>query len=996
MLISSFSPHIPGESIELVPHSSAASYQHPGAVPQDPRESTERTHQQSGISTAASSLPQTVPGQQLQARGGKSRVQAGSAPVQLLQGQSPQAHGFPELTSSQTTPQMTPPGASCARSRASGSREEEDQSTMEGDVLKGVSQAVRNALADEGYSSQYDHPSTQNYSLSPTLSEPSSLESLMKSMSLVDIGDTDIEEYKLKMPKPLKVDYYDAMILYQEDDKNAVERFLKRVDTEVLLQKQHKPLVALYDQILPSDSGMSPIGELDFILPYCTYVLLYVTKDFCTDAWTEFSSQTCLMDAIHNPEKRWSVVPIFTEPKRNTSFKVPPSVRSLKGIQYWSDDKFYVDSLRKLLEDKLHVRKKKEADHRTERINWIRQEKGEEIRHAEERRQSELHAKQKESLRMKQHAEMMQAKENRHQKLLQERDRWQKQIQNQTPNEYLQNMETLEPSPKRDNSYMQSLYRHHLYNPNVSSNPVSLPASLDQFGKTYSPGLPQDAFQKSYGHPHALQQSYSVPYGSHPLTPAYPSPGVEMSSLFPERFPSGVQQAPPGPDGRPCFSLGPDGSQGDVRFPEAAGPEQQQPSVRSATFLSSQQSQHQGDASHSPGSVGAQRCTSSVYRQGSQAADQGSLRSFAHPGSSQPGAHGFNPDGHLPSSAREPGGLQSMPGQMGDPGQLSQRQGDSQSAAGQFVPARVSTAQLFNPLPATASSCEKEVAHAVQPDVGGLGQQHAEGFVQGHSTPSSGQGDAPEASYQQQQVKQEENQKDDLVEDFPPESHTGHGQEFTAHAPETKPYHTGQPHISEAVAQPVLTARGPGHHTSSRSRAEPIGMEDPLCGHPQQYSAEGPEVIGSPGNVPQPHQFPQWRPHNYQSWQPGLQYARDYRGPPPAYAVYPQQFPTGQAASHPLVFPGQHQPYWPPQVPYLQVQQQYPGFLPPSVFHHHHFHDGGERVPTTTINIVKTAENVMIGSEITVGKKRMIQPSRRDNVEPLVDPQRQDEGEAYR
>ena len=173
-------------------------------------------------------------------------------------------------------------------------------------------------------------------------------------------------------------------------------------------------------------------------------------------------------------------------------------------------------------------------------------------------------------------------------------------------------------------------------------------------------------------------------------------------------------------------------------------------------------------------------------------------------------------------------------------------------------------------------------------------------------------------------------------------------------------------------------------------------MEDPLCGHPQQYSTEGPEVIGSPGNVPQPHQFPQWRPHNYQSWQPGLQYARDYRGPPPAYAVYPQQFPTGQAASHPLVFPGQHQPYWPPQVPYLQVQQQYPGFLPPSVFHHHHFHDGGERVPTTTINIVKTAENVMIGSEITVGKKRMIQPSRRDNVEPLVDPQRQDEGEAYR
>ena len=992
MPISSFSPHIPGESIELVPRSSAASYQHPGAVQQDPRVSAEGTHQQSGISTAAPSLPQTVPGQQLQACAGSSRVQAGGAQVQLLHRQSPQAQGFPELTSPQATPQMTPPGASCASSRASGSHEEEDQSTMESDVLKGVSQAVRNALADEGYSSQYDHPSTQNYSLSPTLSERSSLESLTKSMSLVDIGDTDIKEYKLKMPKDLKVDYYDAMILYQEDDKSAVERFLKRVDTEVLLQKEHKPLVALYDQILPSDLGMNPISELDFILPYCTYVLLYVTKHFCTDAWTEFSSQTCLMDAIHNPEKRWSVVPIFTEPKRNTSFKVPPSVRSLKGIQYWSDDKFYVDSLRKLLEDKLHVRKEKEADHRTKRINWIKQEKGNEIRRADERRQSELLARQEESLRMKQHAEMMQAKVNRHQKLLQERDRQQRQIQIQTPDEHLHNMEAFVPSPKRDDSYMQSLYRHHAYNPNVTPNPVSLPASLDQFGKTYSPGLPQDISQKSYGHPHALQQSYSVPYGSHPFTPSYPSPGVErMSSSFPERFPSGVQQVPPGPDGRPRFSLSPHGSQGDVRFPEAAGPEQQQLSVRSATSLSSQQSQRRGDASHSPGSVGAQRCTSSLSRQGSQAAGQGSLRFFAPPGSSQPGAPGFNPGGRLPSSAREPDGLQSMPGQTADPGQLSQRQGDSQRAAGQFMPARVSTAQLCNPLPATASSSEKEVARTVQPDVGGLGQQHAEGFVQGHSTPSSGQGDAPEASYQQQQVKQEEeNQKDDLVEDFPPESHTGHGHGYTAHAPETKPYHTGQPHISEAVAQPVLTAGGPGHHTSSRSRAEPIGMEDPHCGHPQQYSAAG------PGNVPQPHQFPQRFPHDHQSWQPGLQYAGDYRGPQPVYAVYPQQFPTGQAASHPLVFPGQHQPYWPPQVPYLQVQQQHPGFLPPPVFHHYHFHGGGEQVPSTTINFVKTAENVMIGSEITVGKKRMIQPSRRDNVEPVVNPQGQDEGEAYR
>jgi hypothetical protein len=70
------------------------------------------------------------------------------------------------------------------------------------------------------------------------------------------------------------------------------------------------------------EEGRTPVGQLDETLEHCTYVLLFMTKNFVKDGWTDFSSQTALMDAIQTPDKRWSVVPIFTESKRNPTFKV--------------------------------------------------------------------------------------------------------------------------------------------------------------------------------------------------------------------------------------------------------------------------------------------------------------------------------------------------------------------------------------------------------------------------------------------------------------------------------------------------------------------------------------------------------------------------------------------------------------------------------------------------------------------------------------------------
>ena len=955
----------------------------------------------------------------------------------------------------------------------------------------------------------------------------------MKSTSLVsveDIGDKDIEEYRNKFPKRLKLDYYDAMILFQDNDKSVVEKFLRRVNTEVLLHKVHKPHLVLYNEILPDGAGMTQIGELDLSLDYCTYVLLYVTRDFCQDGWTEFSSQTCLMEAIQNAEKRWSVVPIFTEPKRNATFKVPPSVRSLKGIQYWSEDKFYVDSLRKLLEDKMHVRKEREVKHRSKRIEWIIKEKGKEVRDAEARRQAELHARREEAVRKELHTREMQDREQQHELMLQrmshEGDRQHKPMQIQSPEEYLQQCGALGSSLKRDASYMEYLYQY-------PQKPMSVPASLNQLGNTGSPWLP-----------HALQQGYNGPPGadvSQFYMPATTSldphtaggEGQQLSgpstrpqfSLGPQRseadpslqFSRGPQwsEADPRPqfsrgpqwseaDPRPqfsrgpqrseadpslqfsCgpqrseadpslqfsrgpqwseadrslqfsrgpqrseadpslqfsrgpqwseadrslqfsrgpqrseadpslqFSRGPQRSEADPRFVEFAGPHQQHQPVRHAASLPSRQNQYGGDANRSAGSLDAAQGAASLYNQRSQAGNHNPVRAPTPLGCGHPGVPRVNPGGHLLSSAREPSGFQSMPGQGGSASQLSQSQGDGRGAAlhslpvGTAPPSRPSgTAPPSRPS-ATADSLQREVIGAVQRDVHGLGQQPTGGTAWGHSTPSGGQGDAPHALNLQRQppLKKENNssgdlpEKGDLEEDIPPESHINQGQGYPPHAGLTRTGHVGQAYFSEAVAEPPLVVRGPGHHASSRSRAEPADRGDQQFPHQQQYSTAGPGVGGFAGTVPHP-QFPQGHPDPHLSGRPGPPYAGEYGGPQAGYDV-PQDFPRGQAYIPPahsgdLGYSGQRQPQWqpPPQQLSYQQGQQYLDQPPPTVVHHHHYHSRDAQVPTTTINYIKKAENVMVASEITTYGERTTQPPREDDMQSAYDPQGP-EGETFR
>jgi hypothetical protein len=137
-----------------------------------------------------------------------------------------------------------------------------------------------------------------------------------------EVTDADIKDYRPKMPTELKLDNYDAMILYAEEDTKHVEEFLSESRRLIpKLRNDHQPRMKLYDRIHP-ELGMPKTRQLDDTLDKCTFKLLFITKNFVEDAWTTFSSHTALNDAIDSKDKNWSVVPIYSDPNRTAPYKV--------------------------------------------------------------------------------------------------------------------------------------------------------------------------------------------------------------------------------------------------------------------------------------------------------------------------------------------------------------------------------------------------------------------------------------------------------------------------------------------------------------------------------------------------------------------------------------------------------------------------------------------------------------------------------------------------
>ncbi|KAK7478285.1 hypothetical protein BaRGS_00030437 [Batillaria attramentaria] len=245
-----------------------------------------------------------------------------------------------------------------------------------------------------------DLDSDQGYQESGFGSVQSSASSVRR--SLAEIIDEDIKEYKHTFPEDLKPEYQDAVILYTEADRKRVLQFIANV-SQLQLQvgpnRTEKLVVSLYDEVL---TAQTRIGELEKVLKYCTFVLLFCTEDFFKDSWTEFSGQACLLNAIE--ERVWSVVPIWTLPKR--TFK-SPMLTALKGVSYQDEQNPDFSSIKTLFEGRIQERLKKAEAQTHERILHIIGVKAEDVRRNERReREVQLELKIRRAEKERQAVEM--------------------------------------------------------------------------------------------------------------------------------------------------------------------------------------------------------------------------------------------------------------------------------------------------------------------------------------------------------------------------------------------------------------------------------------------------------------------------------------------------------------------------------------------------------------------------------------------------------------
>ncbi|KAK3586820.1 hypothetical protein CHS0354_020034 [Potamilus streckersoni] len=183
-----------------------------------------------------------------------------------------------------------------------------------------------------------------------------------------------LEMYKNLMPSDIRIDYFDVLLLYSEDNKSAARQFCDHLKNDIKLKDNESVKAVLYDEFV-AHAG-SKLRNLQTALERCTYVFCYITKEFCEDKWIELSKDECLIEAIENEEKQWCVVPVITVPVKRANFKLPFGLRSLVSIRYDQNDQYYRDTVSRLIQNNLHQRLVKERKQKKQQFTWFQENIG--------------------------------------------------------------------------------------------------------------------------------------------------------------------------------------------------------------------------------------------------------------------------------------------------------------------------------------------------------------------------------------------------------------------------------------------------------------------------------------------------------------------------------------------------------------------------------------------------------------------------------------------
>lgn len=145
----------------------------------------------------------------------------------------------------------------------------------------------------------------------------------------------------------------DVVILYCEKDRDAAREFERHLREDIRPACRRRVKASLYHEWGGVGSG-SMMQRLSTVVSLSTYVFVFLTENFVSDRWCEFYSDSCLMEAIENPMKRWSVVLEFATER--SKLRVPMGLNALKGVNYYIGDEYYRKNLARLIGERIEER----------------------------------------------------------------------------------------------------------------------------------------------------------------------------------------------------------------------------------------------------------------------------------------------------------------------------------------------------------------------------------------------------------------------------------------------------------------------------------------------------------------------------------------------------------------------------------------------------------------------------------------------------------------
>lgn len=164
-----------------------------------------------------------------------------------------------------------------------------------------------------------------------------------------------IEKYGRRLDE-----HCDILMLCSETDQenagNYCEDYLNKLEMRVNRDGGVKVKAFLLGDL--QTAGMPELQGICEALDRCTFVFLYITKDYLENTWSNFIQNMCILDAMKEKKQHDRVVVIHTS--TTADYDNPTFFLGLPCICLRDDSKCTKNALSKKLESKLYMRESRE------------------------------------------------------------------------------------------------------------------------------------------------------------------------------------------------------------------------------------------------------------------------------------------------------------------------------------------------------------------------------------------------------------------------------------------------------------------------------------------------------------------------------------------------------------------------------------------------------------------------------------------------------------